>query len=265
MGINRSSFLYWQRRGKNALNKKIVFLQKVIEIYSEYNGIYGAPKIHHVLCEKGLNCSVSKVSRAMDMLGIRSIVAEKFVPRKSSLTEEEKDLIVNLVKDLSIIRINQVWTTDITYVKTVNEGTYYLITFIDLFSKKVLSWNLVDRQITEYIIDTLKVAVSNRQPGPGLIIHSDKGAQMRSSLYRNFLSKNNFVPSYTSLNHSCDENAAQESFHASLKKECLYLCKPKNFNEAFYLIHKYIDDFYNPVRLHSSLNYLSPISFEASL
>ena len=245
------------------MEEKVEFLQKVIKEYTESEGIYGAPKIRSILCAKGIRCSVAKVSRAMKMLGIRSIVSEKFVHRKSSMSKEERGLIVNLIKNLDIKRINQVWTTDITYIKTTNEGNLYLITYIDIYSKKVVSWSLSRSQTTEDMLKPLKKAIKARKPEPGLIIHSDKGAQMRSSKYREFLSDNFFISSYTSLNHSCDENAAQESFHASLKKECLYQHKARNYNEAYSLIYNYIENFYNVKRIHSSINYFSPCAYES--
>lgn len=152
-----------------------------------------------------------------------------------------------------------------TYIKTKNEGNIYLITYIDIYSKKVVSWNLSRNQTTEDILKPLKKAVKIRKPEPGLIIHSDKGAQMRSSKYREFLSDNFLIPSYTSLNHSCDENAAQESFHASLKKECLYQHTVRNYSEAYSLIYNYIENFYNGKRIHSSIDYLSPCAYESMI
>lgn len=198
----------------------------------------------------------------MRKLGIKSIVSSKFHPKKSSINDKEKPLIVNLIKDLVITHLNQVWTTDITYVKTINEGTFYLFSYIDYFSKKVISWGLFENQKTDKLIMVLKNAVDKRKPLAGLISHSDKGLQMRSNLYRDFLRKHNFVFSYTSLNHSCDENASQEAFHASLKKECLYQKKIYTFEDAYRAIYDYIEGFYNPIRIHSSLGYLSPIEFE---
>lgn len=212
----------------------------------------------------GFNCSLSKVAKAMHLLGIRSIIAKKFPHRKSSLTNEEKKLIVNLIKDLNIIHVNQVWTTDVTYIQTINEGTFYLISYIDYFSKKIVSWGLFNDQKTDKLIFVLKDAINKRKPSPGLICHSDKGSQMRSRLYREFLKSHNFIFSYTSLNHSCDENAAQESFHASLKKEKLYQMKLYTFEDAYKAIYDYIEGFYNPIRIHSSIGYLSPDEFEKS-
>lgn len=201
----------------------------------------------------------------MVIIGIKSIISKRFPKKISRITDKEKELIINLIKDLDITHINQVWTTDITYIKTINEGTFYLISFIDIYSKKIISWGLFENQKTDKIILVLKNALKTRKPSPGLICHSDKGAQMRSKQYRKFLLDNNLVFSYTSLNHSCDENAAQESFHASLKKESLYLKKIYTYEDAYREIYNYIEGFYNPIRIHSSIGYLSPIDFENKL
>ena len=198
----------------------------------------------------------------MKVLGIKSIKKHMFPHRKSTMTEKEKGLIINLVKDVKFNKINQAWSTDITYISTINDGTLYLVTFIDMYSRLVVSWGLFFDQKTDKILSVLDKAIQKRKPKPGLIIHSDKGTQMRSGLYREYLACHNFVFSYTSLNHSCDENAAHESFHASLKTECVYLKKLYSFQEAFVAIHDYIEGFYNPIRLHSSLGYISPLQFE---
>lgn len=206
--------------------------------------------------------SQKKVSNEMRLLGIASIHSTHFPYKKSSMSAEEKSLIHNLILNLNITRPNQVWTTDITYIKTIYEGTLYLITFIDQFSKKVVGWHLSKSQKAVDVEIALNKAIKSRKPLPGLICHSDKGSQFRSSLYRKILTENHFIYSYTSLNHSCDENAAQESFHASLKKEWLSTRTLYHYEDAFKHIFDYIEGFYNPKRIHSSLGYLSPISFE---
>lgn len=264
LDINKSSYLYWYNTGKYNKIKQIHFYRTIILIYSNSNGIYGSPRITVILKNMGFDCSRSKVAKAMHLLGIRSIVSKRFPHRKSSLTDKEKSLIINLIKDLDIVKINQVWTTDITYIQTINEGTFFLISYIDYFSKKVVAWGLFDNQKTDAILFVLNNAIKIRKPRPGLIIHSDKGSQMRSYLYRSFLSNHNFVFSYTELDHSCDQNAAQESFHASLKKEKLYQMKLYNYEDAYRAIYDYIEGFYNPTRLHSSIGYQSPNDFEKS-
>ena len=266
MNVNKSSYLYWLNTGKNNQQIKSEFYCLIVQIYAESGGIYGSPKITAILNNVYyVTCSCSKVAKAMHLLGIRSIVSKSFPHRKSTLTNNEKKLIINLIKDLKITRINQVWTTDVTYINTINEGTFFLITYIDYFSKKVISWGLYDNQKTDKLISTLKIAIKIRKPSPGLICHSDKGSQMRSNSYRQFLKDHNFVFSYTSLNHSCDENAAQESFHSLLKKEKLYQMKLYTYEDAFNAIFEYIEGFYNPIRIHSSIGYLSPNEFEKNI
>lgn len=198
----------------------------------------------------------------MVTIGVKSIVTKRFPKKKTSLTEEEKKNIVNLIKNLNMTHLNQVWTTDITYIHTLNEGTFFLVTYLDYYSKKIVAWGLFDNQKTDVILSVLKVAIKQRKPNPGLITHSDKGSQFRSKVYRTFLSNNNIVFSYTSLNHSCDENAAQESFHSLLKREWLYQKKLYTFEDAYREIYNYIEGFYKPIRLHSSIGYLSPDKFE---
>ncbi len=265
LDVNRSSYLYWLNHRKKSLELKAVFYQEIIRIYADSGGIYGAPKIRFLLNKNGFSCSVSTVYRAMVVLGIRSIVSKRFPKRQSKLSDNERALIVNRTKDLFVNRINQVWTTDITYIHTIYEGTFYLITFIDLFSKKVVAWGLFKDQKADKIVAVLDKAVKSRKPGPGLICHSDKGSQLRSKLYRDYLKKHNFVFSYTSLHHSCDENPAQESFHSLIKKEFLYQQKIYTFEDAYRVIFDYIEGFYNPIRIHSSLGYLSPNDFENQL
>lgn len=265
LSINKSSFLYWLNTEKINIKLTANFYCSIISIYSNSNGIYGSPRITIILNRNGFICSQSKVAKAMHLLGITSIVSKRFPHRKSTMSLQEKSLIVNLIKDLNVSHLNQVWTTDITYIKTINDGTFYLITYIDFFSKKVISWGLFPDQKTDRLITVLKKAIKIRNPSPGLICHSDKGSQMRSNSYRLFLKKYNFVFSYTELDHSCDQNAAQESFHASLKKEKLYQMKIYSYHDAYKAIFDYIEGFYNPIRLHSSIGYLSPNEFEKSI
>lgn len=198
----------------------------------------------------------------MKLLGIQSIHTKNFPHRKSTMTEEEKLLINNLIINLDIVRPNQVWTTDITFIKTIYDGTLYLISFMDLFSRRIIGWYLARNQKTTSVEVAFQDAYKKRKPLPGLIIHSDKGPQFRSKLYRLLLIKHNCIFSYTELNHSCDQNTAQESFHATLKKECIYNTTLYHYEDAYKTIFDYIEGFYNPTRIHSSLGDFSPIEFE---
>jgi len=201
----------------------------------------------------------------MNILGIQSSVYSSFPKRNSSLTDSEKSLIENLVKDFPLSFINQIWVSDITYIKTRKEGTVYLASIMDLFSRRILSWKVSRSMKKELVMEVFSLSYKFRNPQNIVIVHSDKGSQYRSFTYRKLLIINHWVFSYTSLNHSCDENANQESFHSLIKKECLYQKTLDTLDDVIRECSNYIDGFYNPSRIHSSLNYLSPIEFELSL
>lgn len=235
---------------------------QILRIYWDSKGIYGSPRITIILKRQGFSVSQKTVSKSMRLLGISSIHHHKFPKRVSPMSANERALIHNLILNLEIVRPNQVWTTDITVISTVYEGTLYLISYIDQFSKKVVAWNLARNQKTVEIEKVFLKAYKIRKPSPGLICHSDKGSQFRSKIYRKLLIEHNCIYSYTELNHSCDQNAAQESFHATLKKEWLSTRKLYHYEDAYKEIFDFIEGFYNPKRLHSSIGYLSPVEFE---
>ena len=265
LGISESAYYNWVRNGRILENNSIKLMHAIINEYAKSHGIYGAGKITSILNRKHFSVSQSTVSRYMCLMGIRSIVFKNFKPRRSRFKKDDYKDIINLIKGLKIDHLNQVWTTDISYIKTIEEGNLYFISFIDQYSKKVVAWDLKYSQTTKDVLDVLQVAIKNNKPSPGLIIHSDKGSQMRSFEYKIFLSKYKFICSYTSINHSCDENACQESFHSILKRERLYLRKLKNYVDSYGEIYDYIENFYNPKRIHTKAGNLSPVDFEKSL
>lgn len=260
--ISKNSFYNWKRHYEQHLKKKSRLLLLILEIYWDSHGTYGAPRITAALHKQCVSISSRTVSKNMKFLGISSIHSSHFPKHISRMTDADKALIHNLILNLNITRPNQVWTTDITYIPTIHDGTLYLISFLDQFSKKVVGWNLCRSQKAEDVNHTLLLTLKKRKPLPGLIIHSDKGPQFRSTLYRTTLIQNHCIYSYTELNHSCDQNSAQESFHASLKKEWLSTHKLYYWEDSYKTIFDYIEGFYNPIRLHSSLGYVSPILFE---
>lgn len=262
LNISRSSFYNWLESYEKKLALHSKLLIKILEIYWDSHGTYGAPRITAELHHQGIFISQRKVSKEMHLLNIASVHSSHFPARKSSMSANERALIHNLILYLDISHINQVWTTDITYIHTLYDGTLYLISFMDLYSRRIVGWTLSRSQKAADVEIALNDAIKKRKPLRGLIIHSDKGSQFRSKAYRDTLSKLSFLHSYTEFNHSCDQNANQESFHASIKKECIYLTTLYYYEDAFKTIFDYIEGFYNPIRLHSSLGFLSPIQFE---
>ena len=264
LNVSRSSFYHYFYFSSNNDSYKLNLINRILNIYYDSKRIYGAPRIAAVLRKEGFKISTKTVSKYMNMLGIKSIVSIKFPKKKNSMSHKEKSLIVNLTKNIYLSSINQVWTTDITYIKTIDDGWVYLSSIMDLFSRKIIAWNVEPNMKKETVLKTLNMAFKLRNYPHNVIIHSDKGSQYRSFAFRKLVTKNFCLFSYTSLNHSCDENSNQESFHASLKKEFLYHRSFKNIDEVKRAVFEYIEGFYNTFRIHSSIGFSSPIEFESN-
>lgn len=264
LNVSRASFYHYFYYSKDGSNPKSELLAKILEIYYDSKRTYGAPRIAVVLGKGGHKISTKTVNKYMNILGIKSTSHLSFPKKKNSMNDSEKSKIKNLIKNLDIIRPNQVWITDITYIKTKEEGWVYLSSIIDLYSRKVIAWNIGHNMRKELVIQTLEMAFKKRNYPTNVIIHSDKGSQYRSHAFRCLIAKHHCIFSYTSLNHSCDENAHQESFHASLKKEWIYLQTYNTLSDVKRAVFQYIEGFYNSKRLHSSLGYVSPDTFETN-
>lgn len=264
LNVSRASFYHYFYYSKDGSNRKSELLAKILKIYYDSKRTYGAPRIAVVLGKEGHKISTKTVSKYMNILGIKSTSSLSFPKKKNSMSDSEKLKIKNLIKNLDIIRPNQVWITDITYIKTKDEGWVYLSSIIHLYSRKVIAWNIGHNMRKELVIQTLEMAFMKRNYPTNVIIHSDKGSQYRSHAFRALVAKHHCIFSYTSLNHSCDENAHQESFHASLKKEWIYLQTYNTLSDVKRAVFQYIEGFYNSKRLHSSLGYVSPDTFETN-
>lgn len=261
LNVSRASFYHYFYYSKPNEYKSLLMI-RIAQIFYDSKCIYGSPRITAVLRKEGFNVSQKTVAKYMLILGLKSVSKSNCPHHTSTMSELEKAKIINLIKNLNISRPNQVWTTDITYIKTYEDGWVYLSSIIDLFSRKVIAWNIGHNMKKELVILTLQNAFKSRNFPKGVIIHSDKGSQYRSHAFRNLVVKNHCLFSYTSLHHSCDENAAQESFHASLKKEWLFSHSFNTIHDVERVVFQYIEGFYNSKRIHSSLGYLSPIDFE---
>jgi len=155
---------------------------------------------------------------------------------------------------------NRVWVSDITYIKTA-EGWLYLAIVMDLYSRKIVGWSLARNMATELVKHALLMAIGRRQPGPGLIHHSDRGVQYACTQYRRLLQAYS-MQSSMSRSGNCLDNAVAERFFRTLKTECLLNWRDMTAEEVRHDIVDYIEMFYNSERLHSFTGYLSPNDFE---
>ena len=155
---------------------------------------------------------------------------------------------------------NEAWGSDITYLWT-REGWLYLAVVMDLFSRKIVGWAMQDRMTKKLVENALKMAVRARCPGPGLIVHSDRGSQFCSGDYQELLRFFGCVPSM-SRKGNCWDNAVVESFFGSMKTEHVYFTEFATRDEAKQSIFEWIEVFYNRERLHSTLGFCSPEVYE---
>lgn len=224
---------------------------------------YGAPKIHKDLQAQGYSISEKRVQKLMRELGIQSIIRKKYRPTSSakSVTKERPNL---LKRDFTAKKLNQKWVTDITYIYTLSDSWCYLSSILDLKSRKIISWKLSKNMDTQLVLDTLEGALTTRVISDNLILHSDQGSQYTSNAYNKYLEEHEISHSYSEKGCPYD-NSCIESFHATLKKECIYAENSmgyKDFDSCYQSLFQYIEGFYNSRRRHSSLNYLSPNDYE---
>ncbi len=231
-------------------------LEKIKNIHLEAREIYGSPRIHKELEKMGESCSRKRVSKLMKENKIRAKTNRKWKKRNKPILWSAPNL---LNQKFTASRPNEIWVSDITYIKTLN-GWLYVASILDLFSKKIVGLSMSQRMQVDLVKSALTQAVINRQPQERVIHHSDRGSQYTSEEFRKAAQESNIVLSMNS--GSCYDNAAKESFFHTLKTEHVYLTETKTMEETKNEIFEYIEVFYNGKRSHSSLGYVSPRKFE---
>lgn len=233
-----------------------------MRIYLASKKRYGAPKIHKKLKEAGWNISIKRVQRLMRKLKIRSIVHKKFKPCSSKNKDVEGE---NLLKrDFSTTDTNQKWVSDITYIHTVQNGWCYLASIMDLHTRKIIGYAFDKSMTSDLTIKALENAYFNANPKDNVILHSDRGSQYTSAEYTKKVNEFNLLQSFSGKGNPYD-NACIESFHAILKKEEVNHKRYRDFTEAKFAIFKFIESWYNKQRIHSSIDYMTPVEYENQL
>jgi transposase InsO family protein len=225
---------------------------------------YGSPRLRQALRAKGLRHGKNRIARLMRQEGLRVRQKRRYLPRTTLTDKNSVPAANHLLKRAAPQRLNEVWLTDITYVPT-GEGWLYLAAEMDLCSRRILGWSTHESLATLLPLQALERALHTRQSSVrGLLHHSDRGCQYGSTQFRARLQMRGITQSM-SRRANCYDNAAMESFWATLKAECFASSIPDTHSQATSMIFDYIETFYNPVRLHSSLGYQSPISFEQTI
>ncbi|MGU8806692.1 IS3 family transposase [Clostridium perfringens] len=258
LGVARSTYYKSFDKTKSARELENEELKSAIKkIYKENKGIYGAPRIHHILGIEGFNVSLKRVQRLMTELGLYAITVKKYKPHSSKKIAEDLENV--LKRDFTTTSINEKWVGDITYIHTSRDGWCYLASVLDLHSKKIIGYAFGKRMTNDLVVKALKNAYYDQNPDKNkpLIFHSDLGSQYTSNDLKELCKEFNIIQSFSKKGCPYD-NACIESFHSSIKKEEIYRNTYRTFEEANIAIFKYIEGWYNRKRLHSSINYMTP-------
>jgi putative transposase len=233
--------------------------QSVEQVHAESFGIYGSVKITDRLQKRDDLESACRntVSTAMRELGLKSRVSKSFTPTTTMADPSKRPAENKLDRNFTAEAPNRKWVTDITYLPTAN-GWVYLAVVLDLFGRKVVGWSIGTSLATELVSDALRRAIENRRPdGKYLLHHSDRGCQYTSDAYQSTL---NILGIECSMSRrgNCYDNAVMERFFWSLKHEWTGHESFENLEDARLSVFKYIETFYNGVRIHQTLGYLTP-------
>ena len=238
--------------------------QAVAQVHAASHGVYGSRKIAEELSKREAleTACRNTVAAAMQELGLKSRIAKAFKPTTTQADPTKQPAENKLDRDFTADAPNRKWATDITYLPTA-AGWVYLAVVIDLFSRKVIGWSITASLATELVSAALRRAIESRRPdGKQLLHHSDRGCQYTSDAYQRTLRTLGITCSM-SRTGCCYDNAAMERFFWSLKHEWTNHESFANLEQARLSVFQYIETFYNPIRLHQTLGYLSPDQYEA--
>jgi len=263
LGVSRSGYYAWRSRPPSARQLLDHELTAAIRrIYETSRGTYGRPRVHAELRYEGTRCSGKRVARLMREAGLHGIPAR----RRRGLTRRRPGVAPHpdlVERRFTAADLDRLWVADISYVPT-DEGWLYLATILDCCSRKVVGWSMAEHLRTELVVDALDMATSRRRPGPGLVHHSDQGAQYVALAFTRRLQEAGIAASMGRVGTAYD-NAAAESLFATIKRELVHRHRFPTRAAARTAIFEFIEVFYNRRRLHSSIGMLPPAEFERRL
>jgi putative transposase len=260
LDVSESGYYAWLKRTPSQREQANQTLkERIVAIWEQFKQCYGAPRIHAELQAQGLCVGKNRIARLMQRLGICGKGGQKRRPRTTQADSNHPVAPNVLAQQFDVEQPDTVWLTDITYIDT-DDGFLYVAGVMDLYSRRIVGLAMADHMRSELTETALEMALCHRQPNPALMHHSDRGSQYTCSTYQQLLTNSGITVSM-SRTGNCLDNAPMESFWATLKRECAdYIFA--SFQQARTEIFGYIMAFYNRVRRHSALDYLSPHDYE---
>lgn len=264
LGVSVSGYYAWRDRPQSTrAARRAALLEKIKRVHAQHRRVYGSPRVYNELKREGEKMSLNTIAARMKTHGIRPKSHKRFRVKTTDSNHANPIASNTLDRKFDVKTLNTVWTTDMTYIDT-DEGYLYLAGVMDLCSRRIVGWSMGKTMETTLVRDALAMAVKARKPDAGLLHHSDRGVQYTSREYRAMLDSIDATSSM-SRTGNCYDNAPTESFWGKLKTEMVYHEHFKTHQEAKAAIFDYIEVFYNRQRLHSSIGYMSPEQFEATL
>jgi putative transposase len=260
LDVSPSGYFAWRSHPASPRQREdLVILAHIRSAFTLSNETYGSPRMTRELQDEDLKVGRRRTARLMRENGLKARQKRRF--KRTTDSHHGFPVAPNLLaQDFSATRPNQTWNADISYVWT-SEGWLYLTVVLDLFARRVVGWAVSDRLHKELALEALRKALAIRRPDEGLIHHADRGSQYCSIEYQAELKKHGIRISMSGKGN-CYDNSVVETFFKTLKSELVWRTVFQTRAEAKAAIGCYIDGFYNSVRRHSTLDYVSPIQFE---
>ena len=260
LGVSPSGYYAWSGRGPSDRSVADAALTPEIRrAHARSRGTYGAPRVHAELREAGVHVGRKRIARLMRADGLAGISRRRFV--RTTIRDRDAAPAPDLVeRQFGRDAPDRLWVADITYLPT-RAGFCYLAAITDAWSRRVVGWSMATHLRTELITAALDMAIVRRRPGDGLVHHSDRGSQYTSLAFGRRLREAGIAASMGSLG-DCYDNAMAESFFATLEAELIDRSDWATPAEARAAVFEYIEVFYNRIRRHSGIGYLSPAQFE---
>ena len=258
LDVSTSGYYDWLSRDESDRTKyDALLVEQIQRMHVGHARNYGAIRVHPHLKGLDFTCSRRRINRLMKAHGIRSIYHAQRYRRHAGGSAPVADNLLAELPDADAV--GQQWAGDMTYLKT-DQGELYMAAVLDLFTRKVIGWGFSRSHDTDLVDGALKMSLSMERREPDCIFHSDQGSEYRSEIYRCTVKEADMVSSMSRAGTPTD-NAYVESFFKTLKNELVHHWRFKTMVECVARIIDYIE-FYNEIRLHSSLNYVSPKTYQ---